>query len=92
MVLASGSLDGTCKLWNVISYAKSPETLKDETDRATSIKLDRMINVFDEELDIKDPQLFLGETSFPSSYHADLLATLEHEGPVTSLTFSPMAE
>ncbi|KAL5032823.1 hypothetical protein BDEG_20886 [Batrachochytrium dendrobatidis JEL423] len=93
--LATGASDNTCKIWNIISYKKSLDTVQRELQQADAIlkKLNGYIDVtdtvYDEQLKYQEySTLKIGEVSLSSGYHADLRCTLRHEAPVLSVRFT----
>ncbi|TPX42556.1 hypothetical protein SeLEV6574_g05538 [Synchytrium endobioticum] len=58
VLLATGSLDHTCKLWSIASYLKSPATVADDRirEREVADSLGLCVNVGDEETDCQAPK------------------------------------
>ncbi|ORX81866.1 WD40 repeat-like protein [Anaeromyces robustus] len=85
-LLATGSMDFTCKLWNIASYSKDTETVKNE-------RLKEYID-FNGLIDITYPYekerlgIRIGEVPICTGFHADVMFTYRHEAPVTILEFN----
>ncbi|KAI9007366.1 WD40-repeat-containing domain protein [Gaertneriomyces semiglobifer] len=94
-LLASGATDNTCKLWSVTSYAKDFHSVQDELkNEAETVRLlEQKIRIDDESTDdqILSKNLTgfrMGEKFLTQGFHADLVYTLRHEGPVLSVRFN----
>jgi len=85
-LLATGCMDFTCKLWNIASYSKDTETVKQD-------RLKENID-FNGLIDITLPYqkdgfgIRIGEVPFTTGFHADIMFTFRHEAPVTILEFN----
>ncbi|OUM66644.1 hypothetical protein PIROE2DRAFT_6060, partial [Piromyces sp. E2] len=89
-LLATGSADFTSKLWNITSYGKNTETVKQERLKE-NIDFNGMIDItlpYDKEkLGIR-----IGEVPFTTGFHADVMFTYRHEAPVTILEFNSTSD
>ncbi|KNC98818.1 uncharacterized protein SPPG_05795 [Spizellomyces punctatus DAOM BR117] len=94
-LLASGATDNTCKLWNMTSYAKDYNSVQQELQESNRVaqKMEDPIRVDDESYNVqigtKDfTGLKIGDLPIPLGFHADLLFTFRHEGPVLAARFN----
>eukprot|EP01136_Pigoraptor_vietnamica_P017145 Opistho-1_new@61898 len=92
-IIATASNDCTCKLWDVISYAKDSATIRRELQEAAEVDGNRLLNIATDELSTEFPdprsnELRVGAVPVVAGYHADLLYTLKHEAPCYSLQFT----
>jgi WD40 repeat protein len=89
-LLATSSMDFTCKLWNIASYSKDAETVKQE-------RLKENID-FNGLIDITMPYerdkygIRIGEVPFCTGFHADIMFTYRHEAPVTIIEFNSTSD
>ncbi|KAI8802770.1 WD40-repeat-containing domain protein [Cladochytrium replicatum] len=93
--LATGSMDNTCKLWDVTSYMKDFNAVQKDMEDAMRFceSLDMPIDIreerFDAQIELKDyTGLKIGDVPIPVGYHADLWHTFRHEGPVLCVCFT----
>ncbi|KAI9094644.1 WD40-repeat-containing domain protein [Phlyctochytrium arcticum] len=94
-LLATGATDNTCKIWNIVSYTKDYNLVQQEERESDRVRdmLDQPIRADEErynaQIDQRDFRgLKAGEVPLQMGFHADLLHTFRHEGPVMAVRFN----
>ncbi|ORX56127.1 WD40 repeat-like protein [Piromyces finnis] len=89
-LLATGSADFTCKLWNIASYGKDTETVKQDRLKE-NIDFNNLIDIT-LPYDIDGFGIRIGEVPFTTGFHADIMFTYRHEAPVTIVEFNSTSD
>eukprot|EP01135_Chromosphaera_perkinsii_P007248 Nk52_evm56s745 gene=Nk52_evmTU56s745 len=95
-LMATGSNDHTCKIWDILSFSRDYRVVCDEKriHNETDQFYDRPFSIAHDELDCFPDreeelgEMRAGEVFINTGYHADVIFTLRLEGPCTFVDFS----
>lgn len=94
--MASGSADGTCKIWNIAPLGLENSENVAKRLATMNAKLSGPISMFsdqwDEQKNNELEEIYIGEIEIEAENIVDLVFTFVHEAPVTAVTFTHGSE